>query len=210
MSPGVREVSREFDMFQRNRSLSATAAAVVVTGMLSPVAVGLAGSSAQAKACDVDTTKYTTTKGTAVWKPTNLSAGHYQRGGTQSISYSDGEQLAKTKGSSDSAGGSGGVNFGIGSASASYNHTWERSTTVSTSTERAFSSSSPQLPRDKFTRWTLYKKAYKFKTTVHVTFIGGRCDPRTHHWWVVLPTKSWSEANLHWDIQDQARPGKLL
>lgn len=197
-------------MIQRNRSLSAGVAAAVVTGLLSPVAVGLAGSGAQAKACDVDTTKYTTTKGTAVWKPTNLSAGHYQRGGTQSMTYADGEQLAKTKGSSDSVGGDGGVNIGLVQASASYNHTWERSTTTSTSTERSYTTNSRQLPRNKFTRWTLYKKAYLFKTTVRVTFIGDRCAPRSHSWRVVLPTKSWSDANLHWDVQDQAHPKKLL
>lgn len=193
----------------KRRSFAGAAAAAMVTGMLSPVAVGLAGSGAEAKQCDEIRTTYKTARGEAVWKPTGLAAGHYQRGGTQSLDYGDGKQRAKSKGSSDSVGGDAGVNFGLGSASLNYNRTWDRSTTTSTSKSKNYTTNSRQLPADAFTRWTLYHKAYRFKVTVTVTYNSSVCPTKKHRWMVVVPTKSWSEANLHWDVQYQSHPGRL-
>lgn len=191
------------------RSLGIAVAATVTAGLLSPVAVGAIGATADAKTCMVVDTKYKTSKGEAVWKPTGLAAGRYQKGGSQSIAYSDGTQYAKTKGSSDSVGGDAGVNFGIGSASANYNHTWNRSTTTTTSASKTYSSSSPALPKNAFTRWALYHKAYRFKTTVTVITNSSVCGIKKHSWMVVVPTKSWSDSNIHWDVQYQAHPGRL-
>jgi hypothetical protein len=103
-----------------------------------------------------------TTGGTRLWVPSSRSAGPFQFGGSQSISYSDGELTAKTKGSADTVGGTGGVNIGIAQASATYNHQWNRSTTRTTSFSKTFTTSSPNMARDVNWRWRLYTIGYRF------------------------------------------------
>src|SRR6201995_690094 len=74
-----------------------------VSGVVLPV---VTASPAMAM-CAVDTVSYSTPySGSRVIIPTSLAAGPYQKGGTQSVSYSDGDLYSKTSGSSDTAGGS--------------------------------------------------------------------------------------------------------
>lgn len=103
-----------------------------------------------------------TTVGERVWIPSSRSAGPFQFGGSQSISYADGTLTAKTTGSADTLGGTGGVNVGIYQASGTYNHQWNRSTTKSTSFSRTFTTNSPTMSRDVNWRWRLYTAGYRF------------------------------------------------
>jgi hypothetical protein len=156
--------------------------------------------------CAVDTVSYSTPyAGSRVIIPTSLAAGPYQKGGTQSVSYSDGDLYSKTTGSSDSAGGSGEVGWGWGKVSATYNHTWNRSTTYSTSHTKTYTTTSPQLPKKYLTRWTLFHKAWKFKVKQIVTYTNN-CPTQIHWRTVALPTNSWSQTNLAWHIQYAAHP----
>jgi len=156
--------------------------------------------------CHVDTVSYSTPyAGTRVIIPTSLAAGPYQKGGTQSVSYSDGDLYSKTTGSSDSVGGSGEVSWGWGKVSATYNHTWNRSTTYTTSHTKTYTTTSPQLPKDSLTRWTLFHKAWKFKVKQIVTYTNN-CATQVHWRTAAMPTNSWSPTNLAWHIQYAAHP----
>ncbi|GAB2864935.1 hypothetical protein [Nocardioides pacificus] len=65
-----------------------------------------------------------TQRGAAVWIPTSKhfsspsDPSGWQQGGTQGYSEADGRQTAKTKGSADTVGGTGGLDFGVASVSA--------------------------------------------------------------------------------------------
>lgn len=106
-----------------------------------------------------------TTSGTKVWMPSSRSAGPFQFGGSQSISYADGQMTAKTTGSADTVGGTGGVNVGVFQASATYNRQWNRSTTRTTSFSKTFTTNSPTMPRDVNWRWRLYTTGFRFVIT---------------------------------------------
>ena len=106
-----------------------------------------------------------TTSGDKVWIPSSRSAGPFQFGGSQSISYSDGTLTAKTTGSANTVGGTGGVNVGIYQASATYNHQWNKSTTRSTSFSQTFTTTSPTMSRRVNWRWRLYTTGYRFVIT---------------------------------------------
>ena len=156
--------------------------------------------------CAVDTVSYSTPyAGSRVLVPTSLAAGAYQKGGTQSVSYSDGDLYSKTSGSSDTAGGSAEVGWGWGKVSATYNHTWNRSTTSTTSHTKTYTTTSPALPKKYLTRWTLYHKAWKFKVRQVVTYTNN-CATKVHWRTVAMPTSSWSQTHLAWHIQYAAHP----
>ena len=186
----------------RLKTLAASVACVVAaSGVTAAPALVLSGSGAQARMCAVDTVTYKTPKpGRTVWIPTSLAAGPWQRGGTQSVSYSDGALKAVSKGSSDTAGGGGGVNFGVWNASAKYDHTWNRSTTTTTSKTKTYTTQSPKLPTDERSRWTLYHKGYKFPVKQIITYTNN-CKTQIYWRTIHVPTTSWSQANLSWEVQ---------
>jgi hypothetical protein len=213
------------DRFVERNVLMAIARRAVRTGVSAGIAVVLAGGtlvaagagSAQAasfgmqarRICAVDTVSYSTPqKGHVVYIPTNLAAGTYQVGGTQSVSYADGDLKATTKGSSDTVGGGGGIDFKLFSASATYNHTWNRSTTVTTSHTRTYTTTSPQLPAHARTRWTLYHKGYQFPVKTIVTYTND-CPTQTFTRTVHVPTKSWAQTQWSWEVQYAAHPHQL-
>lgn len=103
-----------------------------------------------------------TTRGTSVWVPSGRAAGPFQFGGSQSLSTSDGALTARTKGTADTVGGTGGVNIGVVQASGTYNHQWNESTTKTTSFTQTFTTSSPTMPRDVNWRWRLYVRGKRF------------------------------------------------
>jgi hypothetical protein len=186
----------------RTKSLTATLAGLMTTGMLAalPLAV-LTESGAHARMCSVDTVTYLTPrKGVTVWIPTALAAGPWQKGGTQSVTYADGELKATSKGSSDSVGGDAGVSFAVVKASAKYDHTWNRSTTTTTSKTKSYTTHSVQLPKDERSRWTLYHKGYKFPVKQVINYTNG-CDTRIIKRTVHVPTPSWTQTNLSWEVQ---------
>ena len=194
-------------------NLRRKSAAVVLTAALgaAPLAAVtmLAPTAAQARMCAVDSVTYKTPKpGRTVWIPTALAAGPWQKGGQQSVSYSDGSLEATSKGSSDTAGGSTGVNFGVWDASAKYDHTWNRSTTTTTSKSKTSSASSPTLPKDERSRWTLYHKGFKFPVKQIVTYTNG-CDTRVFWRTIHVPTTSWTQSNLSWEVQRYSTRNKL-
>ncbi|WP_372729250.1 hypothetical protein [Nocardioides sp.] len=141
--------------------------------------------------CDPQYSK-TTTKGQTVWVPSSRSAGPFQWGGSQSLSASDGELSATSKGSADTVGGSAGIKFGIGEASAKYDRQWNRSTTTSKSVTQTFTTHSGEVSRKVHWRWRLYMRGYMF-TAVKTKHIPTPCiDAGT---WkrkmrVVVPTKA--------------------
>lgn len=148
-------------------------AVVTVTGLLAlvvpaPSAAAEASRSAQrGDMCEryrEYTTSYSkkTTKGTAVWVPSGRAAGPFQFGGSQSLSTADGQLQARTKGTANTVGGTGGVNIGVVQASATYNHQWNQSTTKTSSFTRTFTTNSPTMPNDVNWRWRLYVRGKRF------------------------------------------------
>lgn len=119
---------------------------------------------------DPQTDKVTTTKGQRVWIPSSRKAGPFQFGGSQSISTTDGELKARTSGSADTVGGSGGINIGMFKAEAKYEHQWNRSTTVTNTFSQTFTTNSPEMPNSVNWRWRLYMKGYLFVATRTTTY----------------------------------------
>jgi hypothetical protein len=189
--------------FLRHQLARLGVVALVAVGLAVPA--GLLASPAMAM-CRVDGVVYKTPyAGSRVWIPTSLAAGPYQRGGTQSVSYTDGSLYSKTHGSSDTVGGGGKVGWGWGEVSATYNHTWSRSTTYTTSHSRTYTTTSPTLSKKYSSRWTLYHLAWKFRVKQVVSYTNG-C-PNTHTWrTVAVPTRGWKMSKLDWQVQRAAHP----
>lgn len=143
------------------------AAACLTTGA---TVVGTAAPAAASGCTTPKTDKVTTTKGAQVWIPSSRSAGPFQWGGNQSLTTADGELSARTKGSADTLGGTGGVNLGIYKAEAKYEHQWNRSTTVTRSYTRTFTTNSGKVSRKIHWRWRLYMKGFIFRATRTVTY----------------------------------------
>ncbi|MBS43535.1 MAG: hypothetical protein CMH83_10325 [Nocardioides sp.] len=147
------------------KKLLAGAAAAALLGSPLVAISAAAPAGAIPPECQKPRSKVVTVKGQTVWVPTSKSAGPFQFGGTQSRTQSDGKMTAKTTGSSDTIGGSGGVNLGVWQASAKYDRQWNRSTTGTTSYSSAFTTTSPTMPNKVHWRWKLYKKGYLFTAT---------------------------------------------
>lgn len=170
---------------QKKNSARLASLALVATSTVG--AIAFIGPAAHA-ICDVDTTFVKkTTKGTKVWIPSNgFPAGKgWQQGGTISINTSSSTSKAKSKGSADTVGGGGGLNIGIGSVSAKYDHTWNRSTTKTstygTSETRTLGQKGRWRPR-------LYAPGYRFTATTVTTYFGG-CPSTVTKAKVLLPSK---------------------
>ena len=146
---------------------SAAVLTSVLAAALAPALTGAATAtpSVARGTCDTGYVTITTTKGQTVWVPSSRSAGPFQFGGHQELTVEDGELSARTKGSADTVGGSAGLSFGIGEASAEYNHEWNRSTTREVSYTRSFTTASPEMPRKAHWRWRLYNRGFKFTAT---------------------------------------------
>lgn len=124
------------------------------------------GAPASAGACDeFREWSFTTSRGQAVWIPSSRSAGPFQWGGSQSLSYADGELNATTKGHTNTLGGSAAANFGIYKAEVKYDHQWQRSTTVTNSFTSTFTTNSGSVSRNVHWRWRMYHKGWMFVAT---------------------------------------------
>jgi hypothetical protein len=146
--------------------------ALVATAALVPVTVPVLGTApAWADTCSTPKTDtITTTQGQRVWIPSSRSAGPFQWGGSQQISTANGDLNATTDSHSNTVGGSGGVNLAVWSASGKYDRQWGKSTTVTRSYTRTFTTNSGDVSREIQWRWRLYMKGYMFKATRTVTY----------------------------------------
>lgn len=167
--------------------------ATVLAGALVASPLVLIGASAPAWAiCDVDRTIVKTpAKGKKVWIPTNVKS-YWARGPvTISRTESAGSQVAKAKGSSHSVGGSVKVGGSIGPIGAdvtgTYNRTWNKSTTTTSSTSEAWAYAKP-VPRGVEARVRIYKRGMLFKYKVITTYLGG-CENRVTTRRALVPMK---------------------
>jgi hypothetical protein len=179
----------------------------LAAGVLAIAPLAATSAPAQAKICKVDHVFYKApAKGSGVWIPTSLFATWQKGGGEQSRTSEQGADSSKTTGSSDSVGGEAGASFGFGSASASYNHTWDRSTTYSTSYSSSWSYTL-NLPKAK-SRSRLYKKGFEFPIVQHTVYTNG-CDTRVTKWSVVAPVEKNGSGTYLWAVETYKHRGEL-
>ncbi len=167
--------------------LGTTLALLAVGGVPS----GAVAAEAHRGGCDPQYSK-TTTKGQTVWVPSSRSAGPFQWGGSQSLTTSDGQLKATSKGSADTVGGSAGISFKLVEASAKYDHQWNRSTTTTKSVTQSFTTSSGDVSRKVHWRWRLYMRGYLFTAvkTKHIPVPCVNAGTWRHKMRVVVPTKA--------------------
>lgn len=169
--------------------ISALGAVLLVASMLLLTSVTSAPS-ASARTCAFDHAFVKKTyQGNRVWIPTSLFpvGKDWQDPGQLSVTRADGQMTAKMKGSSDTAGGGGGVNIGVAQVSGKYDHTWSRSTTT---TDTWTTSYTRTLSSDKVWRMRVYRSGYKFKYVGVAVYLGGpSCENRQFTRTAVLPTE---------------------
>ncbi|HYF74382.1 MAG TPA: hypothetical protein VD864_16255, partial [Nocardioides sp.] len=124
-----------------------------------------AASAASSDACDHWTVTRQTTKGQIVWIPSNRSAGPFQWGGSQQITYADGKLTAKTHGRAHTVGGGAKIDFKLAEISGKYDYQWNRSTTTTNSFTQTFATDSGSVSRKVQWRWRLYVRGYKLVAT---------------------------------------------
>jgi hypothetical protein len=187
--------------------LAAAGLTVAMTTAAVVVPLTAVSADAQARTCAVDTVVYKTPKkGRVVWIPTN-QYGAWQVGGTQGRSYSQGEATARSKGSSDTVGGSAGGDIKLVSVSAKYDHTWNRSTTRTVSWTKGYSFTL-NLPDGKRSRTRLYHKGFKFPVKQIITYTNN-CETKIFWHSAVLPTKRNTAAHYLWAVELYKNRGKL-
>ena len=158
-------------MRKMNRTLTA-ALAVICLGGLGAAPAQSTGSAKAGSSCDdPKSVVISTRRGATVWIPSSRSAGPFQWGGSQSLSTTDGKLKASTKGHTNTVGGSGGVSFPMVEASASYDHQWQKSTTVTNSFTQTFATDSGTVGRATHWRWRLYVRGYKFIATKTLRYV---------------------------------------
>lgn len=144
---------------------------LVTAAALVPVTVPVLGAApAWADMCSTPKTEtITTTQGQRVWIPSSRRAGPFQWGGSQQLSTADGDMSATTDSHSNTVGGSGGFSLAVWSASGKYDRPWGKSTTVTRSYTRTFTTNSGEVSRKIQWRWP-YMKGYMFKATRTATY----------------------------------------
>jgi hypothetical protein len=173
------------------RWISTALCALLLVPGLALVASVVAAPSASARACVLDHTYVKKTyQGSKVWIPTSLFpvGKDFQDPGTLTVSRSDGQMYAKMKGSSDTAGGGGGVNIGVAQVSAKYDHTWNRSTTTTDSWTTSYSRT---LSSVEVFRLRVYRSGFKFKYVAVAVYTPGHdnCPDRVYTKTAVLPSE---------------------
>ena len=191
-------------------------AAVLAVSLASPAAVSTAAhaDTSAKRICAYDHSFVKKTqRGNPVWMPTSRhwsspsNKSGWQQGGSQGYSETQGKMKAKTKGSSDTAGGGGSVGIpGVGSLSGEYNHTWNRSTTGTDTTSRTYSST-VNLPAGKVSRMRVYQAGWKFKYTYVAVYDGGtNCKNITYTKVGALPVKKSVTSQL---VELYSKRGKM-
>lgn len=146
------------------KRLGSTLATALVATMLT--STGMAAAPAHAGGCDtMHEWSFTTTKGRTIWIPSSRSAGPFQWGGSQALTTADGQLNATTRGSADIVGGSAGADFKLVKAEVKYEHQWNRSTTVTNSFTKSFTTDSGPVARSVHWRWRMYHKGWTFTAT---------------------------------------------
>ena len=187
----------------------ARAVAVVLAAVLAsaPAAIGATLGQASARMCDVDSVTYKTPEdGRTVWIPTNI-AEPWQRGGTQSRTYSEGQAESTSKGSSHTVGGSGGFDVKLVSVSAKYDYTWNRSTqrTITWTQAHSFTLN---LPKGETSRSRLYHKGRKFPVKQIVNYTNN-CETKIFWHSAVVPTSKNTSAHYMWAVERYENRGNL-
>lgn len=184
------------------RSAALLAATALVTGL------AVVGSTGTAYAmCDVDTVTYKTPEvGRTVWIPTNI-AEHWQQGGVQSRTYSEGEATSTAKGRSQTVGGSAGVDIKLVSVSGKYDYTWSQ-TTQRTITWTQSHSFTLDLPEGKTSRARLYHKGRKFPVKQIVNYTNN-CETQVFWHTAVVPTSQNTSSHYMWAVELYKNKGDL-
>lgn len=200
---------------KHRRITAVLASAVIGLGTIAAVESATT-SAAHAAGCYDKASWYTTPKkGTPVWIPTTGFASKYGkvwRQGPSTLTMASGGAVSasKTKGSTNTVGGGGGFSIDIFSANATYNHTWDRSVTNSTSTTYD-TSFTLKVPSGKIGRARVYKAGWKFPVVEHVQWVGqaGCQGIRTYNFTAVMPVKSNGGGAYLWGVELYQNRGLL-